>query len=187
MSLKNKVILVTGASRGIGKAIAERFSNEGAIAIITSRNLKEIKDVSKRIKNSFPVELDVADKKSVKSAVQKIISRFKRIDILINNAGIVDYGTLLDVDYEHIDSQISTNLLGTIYCTKEVLRYMAAEKSGIIINIGSGSGKKGAAETSVYCASKFGVTGFTESIAEEFRHHNIKVHLINPGKVNTSI
>ena len=99
MSLKNKVILVTGASRGIGKAIAERFSNEGAIAIITSRNLKEIKDVSKRIKNSFPVELDVADKKSVKSAVQKIISRFKRIDILINNAGIVDYGTLLYVDY----------------------------------------------------------------------------------------
>ncbi len=187
MHLKNKIVLITGSSMGIGKSIAEKFSREGAATIITSRDFTKIKKISEKIKNSYPLELDVTNKQSVKKAVKQIITKFKKIDILINNAGIAEYGKVADVDYVHFETQIKTNLLGTICCTKEVLPYMIKQKSGKIINISSGSGKKGAAETSAYCASKFGVVGFTESIAEEFKQYNINVHLINPGKVNTTI
>ncbi len=187
MHLKNKIALITGASSGIGKAIAEKFSEEGAKAIITSRDFERIKKISAGIKNSYPVKLDVSDKDSVEKAVKEIIGKFGRIDILVNNAGIAEWGKVIDVDYGHFERQINTNLFGVIYCTKAVLPYMAKQKSGTIINISSGSGKKGEAECSAYCASKFGLMGFSESIAEEFKEYKIKVHTISPGMVDTPI
>ena len=187
MQLKNKVALITGASRGIGKAIAEKFSAEGAIVAITSRDLDRIKKVSAKIRNSFPVEMDVSDKNAVEKAVKEIIKKFGRIDILVNNAGIAEWGKVLDVDYEHFEKHIAVNLLGAIYCTKVVLPFMAKQKSGTIINISSGLGKRGEAECSAYCASKFGLMGFSESIAEEFKEYKIKVHTISPGMVDTPI
>lgn len=185
--LKNKIVLITGSSSGIGKAIAERFSKEGAITAITSRDLNRIKKVSAKIKNSFPVEMDAADRTNVIEAVDTVIKIYKRIDILVNNAGIAEWGKVLDVPYEHFEKHIAVNLLGAIYCTKAVLPYMARQKSGIIININSGLGKRGEAECSAYCASKFGLMGFSESIAEEFKEYNIKVHTISPGMVDTPI
>lgn len=187
MQLKNKIALITGASSGIGKAIAEKFSEEGAIVIITSQDLNKIKAISKKIKNSYPIKLDVSDKKQVENSIKEVIKRFKKIDILVNNAGIAEWGKVIDVPYEHFERQIAVNLIGTIYCTKAVLPYMAKQSSGTIINISSGLGKRGEAECSGYCASKFGLMGFSESIADEFKEYKIKVHIISPGMVDTPI
>jgi 3-oxoacyl-[acyl-carrier protein] reductase len=139
------------------------------------------------IKNSYPIKLDVSDKKQVEQGVKEVISKFGRVDILINNAGIAEWGKVIDVPYEHFERHISVNLLGAIYCTKAVLPYMVRQKSGVIINISSGLGKRGEAEASAYSASKFGMMGFSESIADEFKEYNIKVSTISPGEVDTPI
>ena len=187
MKLKGRIALITGASSGIGMSIAEKFSAEGSTVAIASRDFSRIKDVAGKIKNSYPYKLDVSDRKEVETVISEVISRFKRIDILVNNAGIAEWGSVIDSPYEHFERQINVNLLGTIYCTKAVIKFMAEQRSGTIINISSGLGKRGEAEASAYCASKFGVIGFSESIAEELKQYRINVHIISPGMVDTPI
>ena len=139
MQLKNKIALVTGASSGIGKAIAEKFASEGALVILTSRNLDRLKEVENSIKKNNgkadSIVMDVTDREQVKNAVLGIIEKYKKIDVLVNNAGIARWGPIEDVSYEDFDEQIKFNLTGSFNTIKEIAPIMIEQKSGSIVNI----------------------------------------------------
>lgn len=187
-----KVAIVTGASRGIGKAIAELFAKDGMSVVINSRNESEIRRSAVEIEKNtrvavIPIQADVRNHSEVERLVQLTLNQFGRIDVLVNNAGVAVVKSLVDTTDHEFDRVIDTNLKGVFYCCKAVLPHMIAQKSGHIINISSGAGKTGFADLSVYCASKFGVIGLTESLAEEVSHYGISVIAICPGEVATQM
>ena len=164
--------------------------------IISSRSQQSIDNVIQEIHDKFPskkenilvLKCDVSQQSDVKSLVDISIKTFGKIDILINNAGIVYFKSIMDTTAEEWNNTIDTNLKGIFLFTKEVLPYMLENKSGsIIINVSSGAGKSGFPNLSAYCASKFGVIGFTESIANELADNNVKVMAICPGGVDTKM
>ncbi|WP_264565210.1 3-ketoacyl-ACP reductase [Flavobacterium sp. N3904] len=189
--LKNKNALVTGAGKGIGKAIAIALAKEGVNVILIARTQSEINEVAKEINllgvKSLAITADVASIDSVNNAVEKALAEFKTIDILINNAGIAAFGTFLELEpaaWEHI---IQVNLMGTYYVTRAVLPNMIERQTGDIINISSTAGLNGNALTSAYSASKFAVLGLTDSLMQEMRKHNIRVTALTPSTVATDM
>ena len=166
-SLKDKIVLITGSSLGIGRETAFKFAEEGAKVVITFyKDKKEGKEVVKKCFDSGAsdvlfVQLNVMDDTSIKNCVKNIIQKFNHIDILINNAGIVVWKKFKDQTYEDIENQVRTNLEGLIKITKECIPYIKEA----IINISSGAGKDAFAGLSTYCSTKFGVRGFTQAIA----------------------
>jgi 3-oxoacyl-[acyl-carrier protein] reductase len=192
MKLKGKVAIITGASKGIGKAIAETFAKEGCSLTIASRNFDEISGVAKDLKNHsdvLPVKCDVANPADVEAMIKKTIEHFKKIDILVNNAGIYGpIGCFVENDIELWKKTIDINLIGTAICTKSVLPHMIKAKRGKIINLsGGGSGGLPQSTISAYVTSKMAVVRFTEVIADEVKEHNIQVNSIAPGAVNTRL
>lgn len=193
MKLKGKVAIITGASKGIGRSIAETFAKEGCNLAIVSRNLDEISGVAAELKkygvDVLPMKCDVSNPKEVEETVKRIIGRFKKIDILVNNAGIYGpLGALVDNDIEMWKKTIDINLMGTVLCTKFVLPHMIRAKRGKIINLsGGGSGGPPTPTISAYVTSKVAVVRFTEVIAEEVKDYNIQVNSIAPGAVNTRL
>ncbi len=188
--------IVTGSTRGIGKETALLLLKNGMNVIISSKSQDSVDSVIQEIHDKFPnkienisgLKCDVSKQSDVKSLVDISIKKFRKIDILVNNAGIVYYKSLIYTTEEEWDKTIDTNLKGIFLFTKEVLPYMIENKSdGIIINVSSGAGKHGFANLSSYCASKFGIIGLTESIAEEVADNNIKVMTICPGGVDTDM
>ena len=137
--------------------------------------------------NVLGLKCDVSQYSDVKSLVDISVKRFGRIDVLVNNAGIVYFKSIMDTTEEEWNNTIDTNLKGVFLFTKEVLPYMIENKSGVIVNVSSGAGKSGFPNLSAYCASKFGVIGFTESIAKEVANNNVKVMTICPGGVDTKM
>lgn len=188
MRVKDSVVLVTGSSSGIGKETAIKFSEEGSKVVVTynkgKERGKEVLEKCKENTEAILVHLDVTDRDSIKAAVDKIIEEFGRIDILVNNAGISISGTLDEISFEDIEAQLDVNLKGLIETTKITLPYLKKAKKGMIINISSGLGKTGSSEVSIYCATKFGVRGFTQSIAEELSP-DVNVYVVNPGMTAT--
>ncbi len=188
MDLKNAVVLITGSSSGIGKETAIKFSEEGSKVAVTykegKRRGEEVVQKCKENSEAMLVELDVTDRDSIREAVGKVKDEFGRIDLLINNAGISISGTLSEMDFEEIEKQLEVNLKGLIQTTKITLPHLKEGYSGMIINIGSGLGKSGSSEVSIYCATKFGVRGFTQSIAEEFSSE-VPSYVVNPGLTAT--
>jgi len=188
MDLKNAVVLITGFSSGIGKETAIKFSEEGSKVAVTykegKRRGEEVVQKCKENSEAMLVELDVTDRDSIREAVGKVKDEFGRIDLLINNAGISISGTLSEMDFEEIEKQLEVNLKGLIQTTKITLPHLKEGYSGMIINIGSGLGKSGSSEVSIYCATKFGVRGFTQSIAEEFSSE-VPSYVVNPGLTAT--
>jgi 3-oxoacyl-[acyl-carrier protein] reductase len=186
---ENKVAIVTGGSRGIGKAIAIALAKKGYNIVICSRNEIELNKTKEEIEKFnikvLAIKCDVRDSKQVKKLVSKTIEEFGRIDVLVNNAGIALKKNVIDTTEEEWDNVIDTNLKGPFIFTKEVLPFMVKQKSGCIINISSGAGKVGFAEFSAYCASKFGLIGFTESLAKEVEKYGIRAYAICPGPVAT--
>ena len=187
-----QVAVVTGASRGIGKAIAYLFAQEGMNVVICSRNENQIRKTATEIQRDtgslvVPVKTDVRNHVDVDKLVQSAINEFGRIDILVNNAGVAIIKSLVETTDHEYDTIIDTNLSGVFFCCKSVLPHMIKQKSGYIINISSGAGKTGFANLSVYCASKFGVIGITESLAEEVSDYGIKVFSVCPGAVATQM
>src|SRR3972149_1187917 len=190
MQLKDKVVLITGSSRGIGKETALLFAKEGANVVVTyNTNKKKGEDVFKECKKlgkCFLVHLDVCDEKSIKECVEKVIDKFGAIDILVNNAGVISWKNFVEQNSKEIDLQINTNLIGLIKMTKSVLPYMQGQDSGMIINIASGAGKTAHKGLSTYCATKFGVRGFTQTLALELPK-SMKIFSVNPGMTATQM
>jgi 3-oxoacyl-[acyl-carrier protein] reductase len=190
-SLKGKVALITGAGRGIGKAIAIALAHEGVHIGLTARSEEGVKAVAAEIaasgvKASYATA-DISNRAEVEAAVAKIQSELGNIDILINNAGIASFGNFLELEPEVWEEQIRVNLFGVYYVTRAVLPQMIERKTGDIVNISSTAGKSGSAVTSAYAASKFGVFGLSESLMQEVRKHNIRVTALAPSTVLTDL
>ena len=190
--LSGKVALVTGASRGIGKAIAISLGELGAEVIVNySASDASAEEVAKSINDkggsSYKLKFDVSDEESVNTAINQIIRDSGKIDILINNAGITRDGLLMRMKVSQWDEVLNTNLKGVFLCTKNVSKFMIKQRSGKIINITSIVGLIGNPGQANYAASKAGVIGFTKTCAKEFASRGIKVNAIAPGFIETEM
>jgi len=191
VSIAGKNALVTGAGKGIGRAVALALAQENVQVALLARNEAQLQAVAREIEalggKAIIVAADIADRAAVEAAVEQATAALGSIDILINNAGIGTFAKLVDMDpaeWEHI---IQVNLLGTYYATRAVLPGMIARETGDIINIASTAGQRGAATTSAYSASKFAMLGLTESLMQEVRRHNIRVSALTPSTVATEL
>lgn len=190
-SLQGKKALITGAGKGIGKALALAFAKEGIAVALLSRTTSDLEKVAEEVREAgveaFVVAADVSNEQSVNEAAKKVLKEFGTIDILINNAGIGRFGNFMDLSSESWSEVININLMGTYFVTRAFLPNMIGQKSGDIINISSTAGLKGNAMTSAYSASKFAVIGLTESLMAEVRKHNIRVNVLVPSTVATDM
>src|ERR1700677_2755511 len=189
--LTDKVALVTGASRGLGKAIALALAAEGASIAAVARSEDVLKETLEAVRAAGavaePFALDVADNAAAEATVEKITARFGHIDILVNNAGVTRDGLLMRMTTEAWDAVINTNLKGAFNLTKPVGRLMVKQRAGRIINISSVIGLMGNAGQANYAASKAGLIGFTKSVAKEFASRGITCNVICPGFIETDM
>jgi 3-oxoacyl-[acyl-carrier protein] reductase len=186
-NLKGKKALITGGSRGLGKATAIAFAKEGMDVAITGRNEAQLQSTVAELKTlgvqaTYAV-FDVGNYEEVKIGIQKIMNDFGSVDVLVNNAGIAAFGTLLDMEVEQWSAIIQTNLMGMYYVTKEILPYLIEKNQGDIFNVASTAGLNGNATTSAYSASKFAVIGMSESLMKEVRKNNIRVCTLTPSTI----
>lgn len=193
MNLKDKVVIVTGGKRGIGKAISIQLTEQGANLAICAKNQEgleklqeELLSINKEIKVLCKA-VNVCIPEEVNTFIKEVKQTFGHIDILINNAAIIIPGLLHEIDISDWDNLINTNLKGPFLCMKYVIPDMKERHSGHIINIGSIATKNGFPNFSLYCSSKFGLRGMTIAVREEVRADNIHVSLINPGFVDTEM
>lgn len=192
IDLSNKVVVVTGSSRGIGSELVREFAKEKARVVInyykSEREGMELYDeIVGTNAECMLIKCNVKDRISVKNMFEKIIERFGRIDVLINNAGICMDSPVFSMSYEQWQDVIDVNLTGTYLCCQEASCYMKSQKYGKIINIASIKGQEGCAFQPNYCASKAGVIGLTKSLAKELGKHNIQVNAVCPGFITTDL
>ncbi|MFC7686228.1 3-ketoacyl-ACP reductase [Ureibacillus sp. GCM10028918] len=190
-SLQGKVAFITGGARGIGKATAIALAKEGVNLGLIARNESGLREVATElealgVKVAYAMA-DVSSQEQVEVAVTLLSKEVGTADILINNAGVATFGSVLDMEPEEWKNIIDVNLMGTYYVTRAVLPQLLDKEAGDIINISSTSGLSGAATSSAYSASKFGVIGFTESLAQEVRRNNIRVTALAPSTVATDL
>lgn len=194
MNVKDKVVLITGSSRGIGNAIAREFVKENAKVVVCGSKLEnavksvlEIKrDLNVTEENILPVGLNMKDSEDIKKVVEEVISKWGRIDVLINNAGITSNVSLLDSTDEEFKEMFDINFFGVVSLTREVVKYMK-ETGGSIINTSSMVGTYGGRNQSAYASSKFAINGLTKSLAKELGMYNIRVNAVSPGVVGTDM
>jgi len=190
-TLKGKNAIITGAGRGIGRAIALALAGEGVNVGLLAQTDVTLKKVAKEVEalgvKVATATADVSSNDEVNQAIDSLKSELGNVDILINNAGIAKFGNFLDLEIKDWEKVIQVNLMGVYYVTRAVLAGMIEQKSGDIINISSTAGVKGSPLTSAYSASKFGVQGITESLALEVRKHNIRVTALMPSTVATDL
>lgn len=191
MEFKDKVVVVTGSSRGIGKEIALAYARAGASVVISGRNPESLTAVTEEIKNTgapvLAVAADVAKMDDAKNLIEKTIESFGRVDILVNNAGITRDNLLLRISEEDWDSVIDTNLKGAFNCIKSVTKQMMKQRSGSIINISSVVGLMGNPGQVNYSASKAGMIGMSKSVAKELASRGIRVNAVAPGFIETDM
>jgi len=190
-SLKGKKALITGAGKGIGKALAIAFAKEGISVALLSRTTTDLEEVAEQVRafgvEALVVKADVSNLNSVNKAADKVLKSFGTIDILVNNAGIGKFGNFMDLEPSAWEQVININLMGAYYVTRAFLPQMIERKIGDIINISSTAGLNGNAMTSAYSASKFGLIGMTDSLMKEVRKHNIRVNCLIPSTVATDM
>lgn len=191
MQLKDKVAIITGGGRGIGKAISIAYAAEGASVVIAARSTAQLEGVGKEITAQggevLAVPTDLRIREEVETLVQKTVDQFGRIDILVNNAGINPRGLFLDSTDEEWEQGWQINVMGVVHCCRAALPIMQQQGSGNIINVGSGMGQVGRSNLSVYCASKAALHGLTQSIAEEVWEDGIIANVLIPGPVKTEL
>jgi len=189
MRLKDKVAIITGGASGIGRAIVQRFAQEGAVVVICDINLKSAQDLSNQLKGkelrSKAFEVDVSDPLQVERVVNDVAEEFKRIDILVNNAGVTRDALLIRTTSSDWDMVMAVNLKGAFNFTKSAARMMMKQRYGRIINITSVVGIMGNAGQSSYSASKAGLIGLTKSTAKELASRWITVNAVAPGYILT--
>jgi len=189
--LEGRVSLVTGASRGIGRAIAGALAEEGAHVVLAARDAAKLAEAAGEIAaaggRAEPLPLDVADRASVEAAMAHVLSAHGRIDHLVNNAGITRDNLLLRMKDEEWQQVLATNLTGVFLCTQAALKAMVKQRAGRIVNITSVVGLGGNAGQANYAASKAGIVGFTKSVAREVASRGITVNAVAPGFVETDM
>lgn len=192
-SLKGKTAIITGAGKGLGKAMANALAAEGVNLGLIARTAQDLKSVASEIKQNHPdinvtyATADVGNLKEVKAAIAKIKDELKTIDILVNNAGVLKVGSVLELPVEDWEQVFRINVLGTYYMVHEVLPLIMQQGKGDIINVASTAGLKGAAKMSAYGASKAAVINFTEALMQEVRKSNIRVTTVNPSTIATEM
>ncbi|WP_426450302.1 3-ketoacyl-ACP reductase [Paenibacillus sp. S-38] len=192
MELKNKTAIITGGGKGIGKAAAIALAKEGVHLGLIARSTGDLEALQSELQDTYGVKVfyasaDITSRPEVEAAVSGLIGQLGSLDILINNAGIASFGKVAEMDPEQWEGIIRTNLMGTYYVTRAALPTLLEQQSGSIINIASTAGERGFATGSAYCASKFAVMGFTESLFQEVRKSNIRVTALTPSTVNTEL
>ena len=189
--LQNKVVFITGASSGIGKASAIAFANEGADLIIAARRIDKLKELETDLKEKHKVDiltiqLDVRKKSDVKKSIASLEGKWRKIDILLNNAGLArGISKIHEGDTEQWDEMIDTNVKGLLYVSREVIPLMVERMEGHVINLGSIAGHEVYPNGNVYCASKFAVNGISRAMRVDLYDKNIRVTTIDPGMVDT--
>jgi len=187
----NKIVLITGATAGIGKACAIKFAAEKFDVIITGRRNERLLQLKTKLEKEYAVEVltlcfDVQDKHAVANAISNLPQRWQKIDTLINNAGLaLGRDSFEDADMNDWETMLNSNVHGLLYVSKAVLPFMLAQKKGHIVNMGSVAGKEVYEKGNVYCASKFAVDAITKAMRIDLLKNNIKVTGIHPGAVET--
>lgn len=187
----DSVIIVTGASKGIGRATALAFARAGAHALAVARSVNLLERLEEEAAG-LPGEIvampaDVTQREQVEAVVKTAVTQYGCVDVLVNNAGIERVKPLDDVTDADYAATIDTNLKGVFLFTRAVVSTMKDQRSGLIINVASTAGVRGFANDAIYCASKFGVVGFTDALDEELREFGIRVTCVSPGAVNTEL
>jgi len=190
MTLKNTVALVTGAGRGIGKAIALMLGREGSTVVLTARTVAELEQVKKEIEvaggSAVVVRADLSKDADIEKLFGDVSSRFHRLDILVNNAGLGVYAPVRDLLVSDFDTMWNLNMRAVLLCTQQALKMMESQQSGAIVNISSLAGRNAFVGGAGYAATKWALIGFSRSLMLEVRKHNIRVVTICPGSVDTS-
>lgn len=190
MNFKNKVIVITGASSGIGEAAAIEFAKKEANIVLVSRRKEKLQQVEKKISqykiSTLVCECDVSQKDQVKEMGTQVLDKFGHVDVLVNNAGFAIYGTVSDLSIEEIESQLKTNFFGMVYCIKNFLPNMIEQNRGHIVNVASVAASFGLPGIASYCASKFAMLGFSEGLQHELDGTNVRVTVVSPIMVRTN-
>ena len=190
-SLKGKTALITGAGKGIGRALAIALANEGVNLGLMARTESDLKSVVEEIAatgvKTAIATADVSSMEAVNVAVEQIKAELGVIDILINNAGTGSFGTFMELEPARWEEIVKVNLFGVYYVTRAILPEMIERKTGDIVNVSSSAGQRGAAVTSAYSASKFGLIGLSESLMQEVRKYNIRVTTLTPSTIATDM
>ncbi|MFB5636472.1 MAG: SDR family NAD(P)-dependent oxidoreductase [Nitrosopumilus sp.] len=189
MDFKNKIVLITGASSGIGKESAIEFAKLGANVVLVSRRKDKLEQIANELKK-FNVTImicqcDVSDKNQVKEMSKMVLKKFNSVDILVNNAGFAIYGSVSELSIDEIESQMKTNYFGMIYCIKNFLPSMLEKKSGHIVNVASVAASFGLPGIASYCASKFAMLGFSEGLKHELKNSGVGITVVSPIMVRT--
>ncbi len=191
MDFKNKVVLITGASSGIGKQTAIEFAKLGSSIILVARRKNKLEQVENELKqfnvNTLVCVCDVSKKDQVEELSKIVLQKFNSIDILVNNAGFAIYGLVSDLSINEIESQMKTNYFGMIYCVKNFLPLMLKKKSGHIVNVASVGASFGVPGVSSYCATKFAMLGFSEGLKHELYGTGVGLTVVSPIMVRTPL
>jgi 3-oxoacyl-[acyl-carrier protein] reductase len=191
--LTGRTALVTGAGKGIGRAVALALANAGMRVGLVARTAADLERVAAEVREAAPgaraltVSADVADRGAIEGAVARVAAELGEIDVLVNNAGVARFGTVLDMEPEEWERLYRVNVLGTLHAARAVLPGMIARRRGDIVNVASTAGEKGVATTAAYAASKAAVLRLTESLAAEVRKHDVRVTALLPSTVNTEM
>lgn len=190
MNFKERVVLITGASSGIGRESAIEFAKLGASIVLVSRTKEKLEQVADELRKfnvtTLTCQCDVSDKDQVKEMSKTVLEKFDSVDILVNNAGFAIYGSVSDLSIDEIESQMETNYFGMVYCIKNFLPSMLNKKSGHIVNVASVAASFGLPGIASYCASKFAMLGFSEGLKHELKNSGVGITVVSPIMVRTN-
>jgi uncharacterized protein len=186
VALQNKVVLITGASSGIGALVARLLAERGAIPILTARSWGKMLELSASIRSEHAVyEMDVTSEEQVDQVVSEVLSRYGKIDVLLNNAGFGEFVPFAEASLAHFQEMMDVNYMGTVRCTHAVLPAMIKAGQGHIVNVASIAGKLATAKSTGYSATKHAVLGLTNALRQELRGSGVAVSAVNPGPIDT--